>query len=231
MTNKQDVRVGVCLSGCGVFDGSEIHEAVLTLLALDEEGATAICIAPDTELDVVNHRTGEETGERRSVLDESARIARGNIRDLAEVTAEDLDALVFPGGYGAAKNLSDFAASGPRARPNAEVARLVVEMLEARKPIGGICISPAMLAAVLRDHGMKGRLTIGRDAQTAGHIESMGSKHLECPVQEFRVDEAHRIVTTPAYMLEAGVAGVAQGIRKLVGEVVRMAREGAPARV
>ncbi len=223
-------RVGVVLSGCGVFDGAEIHESVITLLALDRAGAQAICMAPDVELAVVNHRTGDETGERRNVLDESARIARGNIRDVADVSAEDLDALVFPGGFGAAKNLCDFASAGAQATVQPDVARLVGDMLAARKPVGGICIAPAMLAACLRDRGAKGRVTIGTDEPTAAGIEAMGQLHLECPVQEFRVDEEYRIVTTPAYMLAGRVSEAAEGIERLVAEVLRMAASPAPAR-
>ncbi|MGH7152240.1 MAG: isoprenoid biosynthesis glyoxalase ElbB, partial [Planctomycetota bacterium] len=144
-------RIGVLLSGCGVLDGSEIHEAVLTLLSLDRAGAEALCMAPDVaQREVVNHLTGAPVaGENRNCLAEAARIARGNIRDLASVKAEELDGLILPGGYGAAKNLSDFAAAGEGARAHPEVARLVLEVAKAGKPIGAICIAPATVAAIL----------------------------------------------------------------------------------
>ncbi len=214
-------RVGVVLSGCGVFDGTEIHESVIALLALDRAGAEVICAAPDVEFAVIDHRTGEATGERRNVLVEAARIARGEIRDVAEVRAEELDAIVFPGGFGAAKNLCDFASQGSAARVQPDVARLVADMLAARKPVGGICIAPAMLAACLRDQGREGSVTIGTDAEAAGNIEAMGQHHLACPVQEFRVDEENGIVTTPAYMLAGRISEAAEGIERLVAEVLR----------
>ncbi|MGB9624621.1 MAG: isoprenoid biosynthesis glyoxalase ElbB [Phycisphaerae bacterium] len=217
-------RVGVCLSGCGVFDGSEIHEAVLTLLALDQAGAEAICCAPDIpQAAVVDHTTRAPVpGETRNVLVESARIARGNIRDIATLTAADLDALIFPGGYGAARNLCDFADKGPRCSVHPEVERLTAECLDAGKPIGAICIAPVMLARILGRRNRRARLTIGTDRQTAAALAEMGVCHCDCPVTAFVSDEEHRIVTTPAYMLAKGPAEVFEGIRKLVAEVLRL---------
>ncbi|MAF65916.1 MAG: isoprenoid biosynthesis protein ElbB [Planctomycetes bacterium] len=218
------VKVGVVLSGCGVFDGAEIHESVLTLLALDRAGAEAVCAAPDIEqMHVVDHASGEETGETRNVLVESARIARGDILDLARLGAKDIDAVLFPGGFGAAKNLCDFAVAGAECSVNPEVARLVREMLAAAKPIAAICIAPAMMAAVLRDAGLEAELTIGDDAATAGTLEAMGARHIACPVDQFRVDETHRIVTSPAYMLAGGIAELSRGIERTVAELLRLA--------
>jgi len=216
------VKVGVCLSGCGVFDGSEIHEAVITLLALDRAGAEWRCMAPDTTFEVVDHRTQKPTGERRSVLAESARIARGDIVDVARVRAKDIDALIFPGGFGAAKNLCNFAEAGPKAKAQQDVARLVRDMLAAQKPIGAICIARGRSAAFLRDAGVKGKLTIGVERETATAIETMGCTHERCPVDDFVVDEQHKIVSTPAYMLAGGIAEAASGIERLVAEVLRL---------
>lgn len=218
-------RVAVCLSGCGVFDGSEIHEAVLTLLALDQAGAQIVCCAPNVDqAAVTNHlHKSPAAGERRNVLVESARIARGNIRDLAGLRADDVDALIFPGGFGAATNLSTFAQDGAGCRVNPEVERLVKEMLAARKPIGAICIAPAMLARIVGPLAPGARLTIGTDRETATAIERMGATHVSCAVAGIVVDEKHRIVTTPAYMLGKGPAAVFEGIRKLVVEVLRLA--------
>jgi len=174
-------RIGVVLSGCGVRDGSEIHEAVLTLLTIDQAGAEAICMAPDSELAEVNHLTMEATKAKRNVLVESARIARGNIRNISTVTAADLDALVFPGGFGAALNLCDFALKGAACSVNPEVARLVRQVHAAKKPIGAICIAPALIAAILgKETGLT--VTIGNDAGTAAEIEKTGAKHQNCPV-------------------------------------------------
>lgn len=218
------LRVGVCLSGCGVFDGAEIHESVLTLLALDRAGAEAVCMAPDVmQMHVIDHRDGRVTGEERNVLAESARIARGEIRDIAEVRAGELDALILPGGFGAAKNLCDFATAGASARVQPDVSRLVREMLAARKPIAAVCIAPALVAAICRDAGIACELTIGTDAETARAIEAMGSHHLACPVDEFRVDEEHRIVSTPAYMLAGRISEAALGIERAVRELLRLA--------
>jgi enhancing lycopene biosynthesis protein 2 len=208
-------KVGVVLSGCGVYDGSEIHEAVITLLAIDRNGAEALCMAPDVESAEVNHLTGQATGAKRSVLVESARIARGKISNLKEVRADQLDALIFPGGFGAAKNLCNFAEKGAAATIHPEVARLIKEMVAAKKPICAICIAPALIAATLgKDHAPK--LTIGSDAGTAAAIAATGSEHIACPVTEFVVDKKHKIVSTPAYMLAQHISEAAEGIEKAV---------------
>ena len=217
------VKVGVCLSGCGVFDGSEITEAVCTLLALDRAGAQVVCMAPDMELDVIDHVTQKATGEKRNVLVESARIARGEIVDIAKVKASDLDALIFPGGFGAAKNLCDFATAGADGKIHPEVARLAWEVHQAGKPLGAICIAPALMALLFkgREEGVK--LTIGTDEGTAKVLESLGAVHENHPPEEICVDEKHKVVTTPAYMLAQGPAQVWAGIERLVQAVLSMA--------
>ncbi len=218
-------RVGVVLSGCGVYDGAEIHESVITLLALDRAGAEVVCAAPNVDqLHVVDHLTGQETGETRNVLVESARIARGEIKDLAEVGAKDLDAVIFPGGFGAAKNLCDFAVKGPEAVVNPEVARLTREMIAAKKPVAAVCIAPAMIAAICRDAGIASEVTIGTDEGTAQGVEAMGAKHVDCPVDEFRVDEKNRLITSPAYMLAGSISEAASGIERTVTELLRLAQ-------
>lgn len=218
------LKVGVVLSGCGVFDGAEIHESVLTLLALDRAGAEAVCLAPNVDqLHVINHLTGEVVpGEKRNVLVEAARIARGAIRDAARVDPAELDALIIPGGFGAAKNLCDFAVSGPNCRVDPEVARVVRGVHAAGKPVGAICIAPALLAKLLGDE--RPRLTIGTDAETASALEAMGACHVSCSVENTVVDTDRKLVTTPAYMLARSIAEAAAGIEKLVAEVLAMAR-------
>lgn len=215
--------VGVVLSGCGVFDGSEIHEAVLTLYFLRREGARVLFMAPDRDqLHVVNHLTGEESpGAVRNVLVESARIARGEIQDVRDVHEDQIDALIFPGGFGAAKNLCDFALKGEACAVDGEVERLVREMRDAGKPIGSICIAPALLARILGEKD-SAKITIGTDRETAEKIEAMGSTHVECPVDDFIVDEEKKIVTTPAYMLAQDIMETAAGIEKLVVKIVSM---------
>jgi len=212
-------KIGVLLSGCGVNDGSEIHEAVITMLILARAGAETVCMAPDVDqFDVVNHLTGEATGEKRNVLVESARIARGNIKDISKVRAADIDGLIIPGGFGAAKNLSNFAVKGKDAVVNEEVSRLLNDMVSADKPIGAICIAPATLTKALE--GKNPEVTIGNDIGTAGAIETMGGRHKECSVDMIHVDSNNKLVTTPAYMLGPGIKDVAVGIEKLVNKVL-----------
>lgn len=216
------LEVGVVLSGCGVNDGTEIHEAVITLLALSRAGANAVCMAPNVEqMHVVDHLTGDAGRERRNVLVESARIARGKVIDMAKVDPSTLDALILPGGFGAAKNLCDFAVKGAGCTVHPEVARVVRAVHAAQKPVGAICIAPALVARLLGDE--KPRLTIGNDADTAKALENMGARHVACGVEGVVVDPERRIVTTPAYMLARSIAEAATGIEKLVTEVLAMA--------
>lgn len=214
-------KIGVLLSGCGVNDGSEIHEAVITMLTLDKAGAETVCMAPDVDqFDVVNHLTGEATGEKRNVLVESARIARGIIKDTSKVKAADIDGLIIPGGFGAAKNLSDFAVKGKDAVVNEDVKRLLNDMVSAGKPVGAICIAPATLTKALEEKNPE--VTIGNDIGTAGAIEAMGGRHKECSVDMIHVDSNNKLVTTPAYMLGQCIKDVAVGIEKLVNKVLEL---------
>ena len=217
-------KVGVILSGCGVYDGSEIHEAVITLLALDRAGAEALCMAPDVpQLHVVNHLTGEVSeGENRNVLVEAARIARGQIRDIKTVTAADFDALILPGGFGAAKNLCNFAVKGADCTVNPEVARVVRETVAAKKPLAAVCIAPALVSKVLGDAKLAHRLTIGTDEETAQALEKMGSQHVACPVRECIVDPANKLISSPAYMLAGHISEAADGIEKTVKALLEM---------
>jgi enhancing lycopene biosynthesis protein 2 len=219
-------KVGVVLSGCGFLDGAEIHESVCTLLALDQAGAEVLCCAPNVpQADVVDYLTQKPSGERRNVLSESARIARCAIQDVAAVKPGQIDALIFPGGYGAAKNLCTFATDGVECRVNPDVERLINGMLDAHKPVGFICIAPALAARVLQKRGVKGKLTIGNDKQTAAAISQMAGEHADCVTTACVTDEKNKIVSTPAYMLGPGPAAVYEGIRKLVSEVLRLAKK------
>lgn len=214
-------KVAVVLAGCGVYDGSEINEAVLTLLCLEQQGASYQCFAPDVEqMHVINHLTGEPAeGESRNVLVEAARIARGNIKGLTEAQAGEFDALVVPGGFGAAKNLSDFAVAGAAMQVQPDFLALARAFHAAGKPIGLICIAPVMAAAIC---GEGTRCTIGNDADTAAAISAMGGEHLECPVSEARVDNERKMVTTPAYMLAGSVSEAYSGIGQCVKEVLAL---------
>jgi len=216
-------KVGVLLSGCGFSDGAEIHESVIAMLALDRAGAEMVLMAPNIDqMHVVNHYTGQEMDEFRNVLVESSRIARGNIKDMAEVNGHDIDALIIPGGFGVTKNLCDYAMTGPECSINPDVYRLATEVHLLQKPIGAICIAPAMIAKILGEQGESANLTIGSDKSTANDINTMGNIHVECPVTEMVVDAEKKIVTTPAYMEAKSIKEAAEGIEKLVAEVLSM---------
>jgi enhancing lycopene biosynthesis protein 2 len=216
-------RVGVVLSGCGFLDGAEIHEATCTLLSLDRHGVKLVAIAPDVEqLHVVDHLKGAPAaGEKRRVLEEAARIVRGQITEISKVTARDLDALVLPGGFGVAKNLCSFAVDGRNMRVLPDVERLAREMRAASKPQGYICIAPVIAAKLFGSEKVK--VTIGNDRDTAAAIESWGARHVDCKVEEIAVDERLEIVTTPASMLGPWIAPVAAWIDTLVSAVLEMA--------
>jgi len=219
-----ELKVGVVLSGCGVYDGSEIHEAVLTLLAIDRVGARAVCAAPNLpQHHVIDHLVGQPAqGASRNVLVEAARISRGEIHDLVTVRASDLDAVVLPGGYGAAKNLCDFAFKGAECTVKPEVTRLLREAVEAGLPIGAMCIAPVIVARALGDRNPL--LTIGTDAGTAEAVEAMGARHQACGAEDVVVDPALKLVTTPAYMNASSIAQAAVGIEKLIRELVALAK-------
>ena len=219
------MKVGVLLSGSGVNDGSEIHESVLTMLFLDRSDTEIILMAPNIDqMHVINNYTGQEMDEFRNVLVESARIARGNIKDMAEISGDDLDALIIPGGFGVAKNLSDYAMSGAECSINPDVYRLISEMILLKKPIGAICIAPAMMAKILAEQNQSATMTIGKDKTTAKDIEDMGSTHKECLVEEIVIDEVNNIVTTPAYMDAKNISKAAEGIEKLVKQIILMVK-------
>lgn len=218
----QTKKIAVILSGCGVYDGSEIHETVLTLLALNRAGVEVQCYAPNIpQHHVINHLNGEVVeGEIRNVLTESARLARGKIQDLAKCKAATIDGAIFPGGYGAAKNLSDFAWEGARCEIDPAVAKFVKAMHDAKKPMAFFCISPVIAAKLLGSSGVQ--LTIGNDPATSKGIEELGAKHVVRDVKEVLVDETNRIVSTPAYMYDAPIAHVAEGIDKCVAALLKL---------
>ena len=214
-------KVAVVLSGSGFLDGAEIQESVITLLALDRAGAEYQCMAPDMEqMHVVNHLKGEVSeGESRNVLVEAARIARTQIIDIAVANPGEYDAVIFPGGFGAAKNLSDFAVKGPASTVQSDVLQFARAFAETGKPMGFVCIAPAMIPHI---YGADAKLTIGSDADTAAAINEMGGMHINCPVDDFVVDEERNLVSTPAYMLDMRISEVATGIEKLINKIIEM---------
>lgn len=215
-------KVAVVLSGCGVYDGSEVYEAVSTLLALDQAGAQVQCLAPNiNQLHVINHLTGEEVaGETRNVLVEAGRVCRGQVKDLAQANPADYDALLVPGGFGAAKNLSNFVLKGPECEVNPQFLAFAQKIHQAGKPIGLICIAPTMAAAIC---GEGVECTVGGDAATGEALKAMGAVPVECSVDQAYVDHQRKLVTTPAYMLANSISEAAAGIKACVDQVMEMA--------
>ncbi len=212
-------KVAIVLSGSGVFDGAEIHEATMTMYAVMKLGGEYQIFAPDIEQHhVINHITGEEMPEKRNVLIESARIARGNIKALSELNMADYDALMFPGGFGVAKNLSDLAFKGADCSVHADVERVILEAVSNSKPIGALCISPAVVARVLE--GVE--VTVGQDEGTISAIKGMGSRHKKTQHGEVVVDEAFKVATTPCYMLDANILHIADGALNVSKAVFEM---------
>ncbi len=214
-------KIGVLLSGSGVMDGSEIHEAVITLLAIDREKCTPVCMAPNKDQSqVINHFTNKPENEKRNMLVECARIARGNIKDINSINPKELDAVILPGGFGAACNLSTFAKDGTNLSILPEVENFLVEMHKLKKPIGAICIAPNIISKIFGSKNVQ--LTIGNDTDTAQKLEQMGAKHINKKADEIVIDNENLIVTTPAYMLAKGPAELEAGITKLVKAVIEM---------
>jgi len=213
-------KIAVVLAGNGVYDGAEIHEATLTLLAISQQGAQYQCFAPDVDqAHVINHLTGKEMPETRNVLVEAARIARGNIKALSDYKATEYDAIVFPGGFGAAKNLCTFAFDGPDCTVNEDVEKAIRDTVENSKPVGALCISPALIAKILGDV----QVTIGQDQGTADAIETLGATHVKTNHGEIVVDEKYKVITTPCYMLDATISQIAEGANNVVAKILELA--------
>lgn len=212
-------KFAVILAGSGVFDGSEIHETTFSLYAIMNHGAEYQIFAPDVKQHhVVNHLTGKEMNEERNVLVEAARIARGDIKPLNEFRAGDFDALLMPGGFGVAKNLSTYAFDGANMTVNPELEKAIRDMVNSGKPIAGLCISPVVLAKVLGDV----ELTIGQDENTAKDVEKMGSRHKQTDHGEVVLDAKYKVATTPCYMLDANVLDIIDGANNVVKAVMDM---------
>ncbi len=214
-------KVAVILSGCGVFDGAEIQETVLSLYAIEKQGAQWFCFAPNIDQhQVINHLTGEAVAETRNVLVESARITRGKIHDIRELNVADFDALLLPGGFGVAKNLSNFASHGVECSVHPQVAAVCQSFSKAAKPAGYLCISPALIPKIYPT-GVEG--TIGNDSHTAHAFNHMGGEHVNCPVDDYVYDQRHNVLSSPAYMLAENLSQAASGIERLVRRLIQLA--------
>ncbi|MBL4862647.1 MAG: isoprenoid biosynthesis glyoxalase ElbB [Crocinitomicaceae bacterium] len=219
------MKIGVLLSGCGVYDGSEIHESVLTLLAIEEIGAEAVCISVNKDQHhVIDHTSGEEMDETRNILIESARIARGKIQDITTITPADIDALIIPGGFGSAKNFTTWAFSGPDGTILPEVKLLLVNMVNIGKPIAAVCVSPVVLAKALEGSGINPLLTIGTDKEPSPYdiqsfsagLQQTGVQTEMASVRDILVDRDNKIVSAPCYMMEANILDIRKNIRSAV---------------
>jgi len=216
------MKFAIVLSGCGVYDGAEIHEATLTMLAIAKKGGTYEIFAPDVrQHHVINHITGEVMDEYRNVLVESARIARGKISALDSYNPADFDAFILPGGFGVAKNLCSYAFDGASCRVDNVVERALIDTHRAGKPIGALCISPVLIAKVISEVDV----TIGDDEATAMHIEEMGAVHIKTGNREVVVDTANRIVSNPCYMLDASIVDIAMGAENVINAIIDLDRE------
>ncbi|MGH1334643.1 MAG: isoprenoid biosynthesis glyoxalase ElbB [Aureispira sp.] len=231
------MKIAVLLAGSGVYDGSEIHEAVFTLLALEEFGVEAVCIAPnEPQHHVVNHLTGEEMEEERNVLVEAARIARGAVHDLATIQVDDFDGLVIPGGFGAAKNLNKWALEGPAGAIKPAVQQLIIDFVKAGKPLAGLCMGPTVIAKALQGAGIFASLTVGTtEAPSPYDIEGIsqgmgdiGAMITMATVEEVIVDYTNKIVTAPCYMMEATILQVRENIAMAIGELIALIVGEAP---
>lgn len=224
-------KIGIILSGCGVYDGSEIQEAVFTMLSIARHGAGYVCYAPNTnQHHVVNHITGQEMTETRNTLVEAARIARGEIKDLAQFSSDDIDGLVIPGGFGAAKNLTQWAFSGPKGEIHPEVKRAINECVMHNKPVAGLCMGPTVIAKALEGTSVNAQLTVGTTAEKSPYeiqaisdgMNSIGASAVMKSIREVSVDQKNKIVTAPCYMMEAGITEVHDNIEMAISELMKM---------
>jgi len=217
--SRTSLNFAVILAGCGNKDGAEIHESVLTLLAIDRAGHQYQCFAPDVpQARVLNFLTNAPMPEERNVLVESARIARSQIKPLSEFKPADIDILVMPGGSGVAHNLCTFATDGDRMTVLPELEAAIRSMHEVHKPIGALCISPVIVAHVLK----KVTVTFGKDEKINAMFQKSGTKTINCEARGIVVDEANKIVTTPCYMLNARISELGEGIDKLIQALIKM---------
>jgi enhancing lycopene biosynthesis protein 2 len=225
------MTIGILLSGCGVYDGTEIQEAVLSMLAITEAGHDYKCISVNkNQYHVVNHLTGETMDENRNMMVESARIARGEVQDINEISPAIIDGLVIPGGFGAAKNFTTWAFNGPDSDILPEVKLLIVNLVNAGKPIAALCVSPVVIAKALQNSNIQPTLTLGTTKEQSPYniedfhkgVESIGAKTEEKPITDILVDYDNKIITAPCYMMNANILEVKNNIKKAVNQLIKM---------
>ncbi len=225
------MKIGVLLHGSGVYDGTEIHEAVLSLLSIEEAGHNYLCFAPNTDQHhVINHLNGEEMQETRNVLIESARIARGEVKDIKQVSVSDIDALVMPGGFGTAKNITKWAFEGPDGEINMDVKQLLLDLIKTSKPIAGLCMSPTTIAKALEGSDYHAKLAVGTTKEASPYeidpinqgMNKIGAIAKMKTVREIAVDREYKIVTAPCYMMEANITQIRDNIKQAIEEMISL---------
>ena len=210
-------KFAIVLSGSGVYDGSEIHEATMLFLAIIKQGAEYECFAPDIDQHhVVNHINGKVIKETRNVLVESARIARGLIKPLSSYKAIDFDALIFPGGNGITKNLSNYNSEHENCVVNSQIVKAIKQTHDLSKPIGAMCIAPVIIAKVLGNV----TLTIGNDEVIANNLEKMGATNVNTSYGEVIADKKNKVFSTPCYMLDSNILDIYDGASNLVKSIL-----------
>ncbi len=226
------MKFGILLSGCGVYDGAEIQEATMAMLAIKEAGHEYQCISLNKEQHhVINHLTGEEIDQRRNMMVESARIARGEVVEVKNISPADIDALVIPGGFGSAKNFSKWAFLGPEGEIDAEIKLLIVNMVNVGKPVCALCVSPVVVAKALEGSGISANMTLGSDQESSpydiagfnGGIEAVGAKAEMKTIKEILVDETNKIVTAPCYMMDANILEIRNNVKQAIEATISLA--------
>ena len=222
--SKTNPKFAVILAGCGSFDGSEIHETTLGLLAIDEQGGSYDCYAPNQEQGrTLNFYTKEVVATKgqagnRNILEEGGRIARGNIKPISELNIADYDAIIFPGGMGTVYNWCDYAEKGVNCTVLPEIAQAMETAYLSGKWVGAMCIAPVIVAKVLGKYGV--HITIGNDPQTASNVIQMGAIHEERTATQACIDKEHHIATTPCYMLAKSIKEIYAGNTALIKGII-----------
>lgn len=225
------MKIGVLLSGCGVYDGAEIHEAVFSLLAIEEKGFDATCIGVNKDQHhVVNHISGTEMDEKRNMLTEAARIARGNITDISDLNLDDIDGLIIPGGFGSAKSLTSWAFDGPDGKIIKEVKDLILKLIACQKPIIALCVSPVVISKALESSEFKANLTIGSNQEKSPYdidgfkngLEKTGVSVSMKTIKEINIDYENKIISAPCYMMEASILEIRNNIKQAVDAMAEL---------
>ena len=211
-------KTAIILSGCGQVDGSETHETILTILALEQHNLDWEGLAPSgLQTEVYDHYTNtKENISPSSMITEAARLVRGNITIINAVNASDYAAVIIPGGAGVIKNLSNYSTAGINFTIHPELLAFMATIVRLQIPAGFICIAPILIPKL---YGNKPKLTIGSNVELAAKIVQIGGEHCDCLANDIVIDHAQKIVSTPANMVAKNIVEVYHGIYKLVTQI------------